>query len=226
MLTVNSHRQRRAKVESPECEGPPGTAREAHAPLTPLHPVPGLGRFLEVLYNLLDGSIDNSKFEDDCRETIGTQSYMLFTLDKLIYKLVKQVGRCCSSPLTSSSASSSNSWATGQEYLAVSRWTLDVPNMRYDMRGLCCARSISSRWRTLSPIPCASPLCCCLGAAPGVFGRGWGQEADPAVSLRVLRLGAAGCAGGGPRVPCQRLRHCGGRPDLSLRIREQECTAL
>lgn len=32
-----------------------------------------------------------AKFEGDCRAIIGTQSYVLFTLDKLIYKLVKQV---------------------------------------------------------------------------------------------------------------------------------------
>ncbi|XP_057509784.1 paired amphipathic helix protein Sin3-like 4 [Actinidia eriantha] len=48
-------------------------------------------RFLTALYNLLDGSSDNTKFEDDCRAIIGTQSYVLFTLDKLIYKLVKQL---------------------------------------------------------------------------------------------------------------------------------------
>jgi len=46
---------------------------------------------MNSLYSLLDGSSDNSKFEDDCRAIIGTQSYVLFTLDKLIYKLVKQV---------------------------------------------------------------------------------------------------------------------------------------
>ncbi|XP_015575286.2 paired amphipathic helix protein Sin3-like 4 isoform X2 [Ricinus communis] len=48
-------------------------------------------RFMSALYNLLDGSSDNTKFEDDCRAIIGTQSYVLFTLDKLIYKLVKQL---------------------------------------------------------------------------------------------------------------------------------------
>ncbi|KAI4389240.1 hypothetical protein MLD38_001488 [Melastoma candidum] len=48
-------------------------------------------RFLSSLYNLLDGTIDNAKFEDECRSIIGNQSYMLFTLDKLIYKLVKQL---------------------------------------------------------------------------------------------------------------------------------------
>ncbi|RDX80436.1 Paired amphipathic helix protein Sin3-like 4, partial [Mucuna pruriens] len=49
------------------------------------------GRFINALYNLLDGSSDSTKFEDDCRAIIGTQSYVLFTLDKLIYKLVKQL---------------------------------------------------------------------------------------------------------------------------------------
>ncbi|XP_039024409.1 paired amphipathic helix protein Sin3-like 2 isoform X2 [Hibiscus syriacus] len=48
-------------------------------------------RFLSALYSLLDGSSDNSKFEDECRAVIGNQSYVLFTLDKLIYKLVKQL---------------------------------------------------------------------------------------------------------------------------------------
>ncbi|KAJ8775063.1 hypothetical protein K2173_020067 [Erythroxylum novogranatense] len=50
-----------------------------------------LCRFMTVLYNLLDGSVDNAKFEDECRTIIGNQSYVLFTLDKLIYKLVKQL---------------------------------------------------------------------------------------------------------------------------------------
>ncbi|PKA53860.1 Paired amphipathic helix protein Sin3-like 4 [Apostasia shenzhenica] len=48
-------------------------------------------KFKSALYSLLDGSADNTKFEDDCRSIIGTQSYVLFTLDKLIYKVVKQL---------------------------------------------------------------------------------------------------------------------------------------
>lgn len=48
-------------------------------------------KFMSILYSLLDGSADNAKFEDDCRAIIGTQSYVLFTLDKLIFKLVKQL---------------------------------------------------------------------------------------------------------------------------------------
>ncbi|KAI4375308.1 hypothetical protein MLD38_013192 [Melastoma candidum] len=48
-------------------------------------------RFISALYNLLDGSLDNAKFEDECRDIIGNHSYVLFTLDKLIFKLVKQL---------------------------------------------------------------------------------------------------------------------------------------
>lgn len=50
-----------------------------------------LNRFMTALYNLLDGSADNAKFEDECRAIIGNQSYVLFTLDKLLYRLCKQV---------------------------------------------------------------------------------------------------------------------------------------
>ncbi|XP_021731191.1 paired amphipathic helix protein Sin3-like 4 [Chenopodium quinoa] len=48
-------------------------------------------RFMNALFSLVDGTSDNTKFEDDCRAIVGTQSYLLFTLDKLIYKLVKQL---------------------------------------------------------------------------------------------------------------------------------------
>ncbi|KZV47993.1 hypothetical protein F511_32684 [Dorcoceras hygrometricum] len=48
-------------------------------------------RFKDSLHSLLNGSSDNAKFEDDCRAIIGAQSYILFTVDKLIHKLVKQL---------------------------------------------------------------------------------------------------------------------------------------
>ncbi|XP_010551461.1 PREDICTED: paired amphipathic helix protein Sin3-like 3 [Tarenaya hassleriana] len=47
--------------------------------------------FMNALYNLVDGTSDNAKFEDDCHSIIGIQSYVLFTLDKLIYKLIKHL---------------------------------------------------------------------------------------------------------------------------------------
>ncbi|KAL0681063.1 hypothetical protein Bca4012_047910 [Brassica carinata] len=48
-------------------------------------------RFMSALFSLLNGSAESSKFEDECRVIIGNQSYVLFTLEKLIYKLVKQL---------------------------------------------------------------------------------------------------------------------------------------
>ncbi|XP_023633198.1 paired amphipathic helix protein Sin3-like 6 isoform X2 [Capsella rubella] len=48
-------------------------------------------RFMDALYNLLDGSSDNTKFEDECRAIFGAQSYVLFTLDKLVQKFVKHL---------------------------------------------------------------------------------------------------------------------------------------
>jgi len=35
--------------------------------------------------------VESSSFEDDCRTLLGANSYVLFTLDKLIYKIVKQI---------------------------------------------------------------------------------------------------------------------------------------
>ena len=47
--------------------------------------------FLRLLFKLLNGTIESSYFEDECRMLLGANSYLLFTLDKLIYKIVKQV---------------------------------------------------------------------------------------------------------------------------------------
>ena len=47
-----------------------------------------MGRSYEELIaltkELIAGNIDVSKYEDDCREMFGINSYVLFTLDKLI----------------------------------------------------------------------------------------------------------------------------------------------
>ena len=47
--------------------------------------------FMSAVFSLLNGSVENQEFEDECRAIIGNQSYVLFTLDKLLYSLVKQV---------------------------------------------------------------------------------------------------------------------------------------
>ncbi|KAI4385181.1 hypothetical protein MLD38_003236 [Melastoma candidum] len=77
-------RMRSAKVNSSSSEGKWRASNETR-------PDDSYARFISALYNLVDGCSDNAKFEDDCRVIIGTQSYLLFTLDKLIYKLVKQL---------------------------------------------------------------------------------------------------------------------------------------
>ena len=45
--------------------------------------------FLDRFYSLLDGSTDNSKFEDSLRGILGTGSYMLYTMDKLVSAIAK-----------------------------------------------------------------------------------------------------------------------------------------
>jgi len=49
------------------------------------------GDFLQLLFQLLNGTVESSSFEDECRTLLGANSYVLFTLDKLIYKMVKQI---------------------------------------------------------------------------------------------------------------------------------------
>merc|ERR1712003_325877 len=49
------------------------------------------GTFLKLLFKLLNSTIESSKYEDECRTLLGANSYVLFTLDKLILKLIKQV---------------------------------------------------------------------------------------------------------------------------------------
>ncbi|XP_071709702.1 paired amphipathic helix protein Sin3-like 4 isoform X2 [Rutidosis leptorrhynchoides] len=48
-------------------------------------------RFLDLLYTFLGGDVESSKYEDECRTVLGTWSFFVFTLDKLIYNLSKQL---------------------------------------------------------------------------------------------------------------------------------------
>lgn len=47
--------------------------------------------FRSLLRSVLSGKIDSSTFEDSCRSQLGTPSYVLFTLDKLVTKMVKHM---------------------------------------------------------------------------------------------------------------------------------------
>jgi len=46
--------------------------------------------FMRTLQQVLSNNLDQAKFEDDLRETLGISSYVLFTLDKLVFQLLKQ----------------------------------------------------------------------------------------------------------------------------------------
>lgn len=52
------------------------------------------GRFMTMARSLIEGRTDPSTYEDDCRALLGTSSYQLFTLDKLVQKVVKQAQGC------------------------------------------------------------------------------------------------------------------------------------
>jgi histone deacetylase complex regulatory component SIN3 len=60
----------------------------------PTDPSPALdpfNTFLDLLYSLIDGSIDQAKYEDEIRSLFGMTSYILSTMDKVLYQLVKQI---------------------------------------------------------------------------------------------------------------------------------------
>lgn len=45
--------------------------------------------FLSQLYALMDGSIDNARYEDVCRQLLSNKAYFVYTLDKVIQQLIK-----------------------------------------------------------------------------------------------------------------------------------------
>jgi hypothetical protein len=47
--------------------------------------------FMSLMRQLFDSQLDSSSFEDACRSLLGTNSYVLFTLDKLVLKFVKHI---------------------------------------------------------------------------------------------------------------------------------------
>jgi hypothetical protein len=48
-------------------------------------------RFSRLLFDLLSGALDNARFEDECRQTLGAGSFALFTVDKVALQLIKHV---------------------------------------------------------------------------------------------------------------------------------------
>eukprot|EP00236_Picocystis_salinarum_P001248 CAMPEP_0183833256 /NCGR_PEP_ID=MMETSP0807_2-20130328/5948_1 /TAXON_ID=88271 /ORGANISM="Picocystis salinarum, Strain CCMP1897" /LENGTH=1064 /DNA_ID=CAMNT_0026079157 /DNA_START=49 /DNA_END=3243 /DNA_ORIENTATION=+ len=48
-------------------------------------------QFMSILLQLMEGTIEVGEYEDKCRELVGKKSYMLFTIEKLVVKLVKHL---------------------------------------------------------------------------------------------------------------------------------------
>ncbi len=57
--------------------------------------------FLKMFKALVNGKEDATKFEDRCRVILGPMSFVVFTLDKLLLKTVRQVGSVCGSETVS-----------------------------------------------------------------------------------------------------------------------------
>lgn len=47
--------------------------------------------FLGQVYALVEGSMEQNRFEDFCRTTLGNKAYVLYTLDKIVGQLVKHL---------------------------------------------------------------------------------------------------------------------------------------
>lgn len=47
--------------------------------------------FLGQLLALVEGNLDNARFEEFCRTLLGNKSYMLYTMDKLVAQAVKHL---------------------------------------------------------------------------------------------------------------------------------------
>lgn len=47
--------------------------------------------FIKLLYSFVAGTLDQNKYEDELRDLLGIQAFPLYTLDKLVVQLVKQI---------------------------------------------------------------------------------------------------------------------------------------
>lgn len=51
--------------------------------------------FLEMVRAVLDGNMESSQYEDTMREMYGIEAYQLFTMDKVVQNIVRQVRHSC-----------------------------------------------------------------------------------------------------------------------------------
>mmetsp|Transcript_6575 Transcript_6575/g.13303 ORF Transcript_6575/g.13303 Transcript_6575/m.13303 type:complete len:1590 (+) Transcript_6575:983-5752(+) len=48
-------------------------------------------QFLSLVYSLMNGTLDTPKFEDECRVLLGPESFVVFTIEKLVVAIQKQL---------------------------------------------------------------------------------------------------------------------------------------
>lgn len=101
--------------------------------------------FMVMLRKVLDGHMDSSTFEDSCRALLGTNSYVLFTLDKLIQKFIKHMAVSVAKQQKPHTGCRQRFWVRG---------SLVVGGCKLQRAVLCCHLFIISHcsWRN-STIP-------------------------------------------------------------------------
>jgi len=60
--------------------------------------------YVHYLERLLSASLESGKYEDKCRSLLGTGSYVLFTMDKVVSRMVKQVQLIFASSMASNAS--------------------------------------------------------------------------------------------------------------------------
>jgi paired amphipathic helix protein Sin3a len=67
-------------------------SEEADAGSSPSREVASLqADFFSLLQNHLANKVDSNQFEDSCRAMLGANSYVLFTIQKLVTKILRSV---------------------------------------------------------------------------------------------------------------------------------------
>ena len=79
----NGHRVPENMKQYDHCED------EALILRTKVASIPVYNSFMSQLFSLMDGSIDNNKYEDTCRQLLTNRGYFVYTLDKVIQQLLK-----------------------------------------------------------------------------------------------------------------------------------------
>ena len=73
--------------------------------------------FLERVKDLLDGNMEPVAYEDALREMFGIHAYIVFTMDKIVQNIVRQVRTSCRTACDRCARPSSYFW--GHDFFSV-----------------------------------------------------------------------------------------------------------